>query len=495
MHRFPSLALGFCLSWSLTLRPADAVPPDPVDPDPTDAALLDQERDEIVGSEDFQPVRVALLEGRGADAARELETLLGKGENEDLFWMLQATAWRLGGDDERALAVLEKILEDRGGAFRHKAAFMKADILAREKRFREAVEIYSREILRLTSADRKRELAGIYIRFADSYFEGNGGKAGGEGGKAKAYDKARDFYTRSLDVGPGDEEAARVRFRIGRCLYEEKKFAAAVKYFEAELRTRSTGPRADEMAYYLGLAKLSIGDAVGARRTFLDLLRDHPESELRPQATYQTAKTFGLPVPADDENLERGVRYLRDLVRDGNGERSLLGDAALGIGLSYAHRGKDEEAVRAFRDLVEKFGGEPDVKEVALAWVRIGDARFRQRRLEDAVTAWKKFLAGFPAHSEWRSTQRKLVDVEYTVGFDAFRDERYDEAATSWGTFLERYPLDERSPGIYVLIGKIHYEKERFDEAVVTWRRVVSKYPGTEEASEAQYWVGVTLEK
>ena len=93
MHRFPGLvlALGFCLSWSLIPRAADAAPPDPVDPDPADAAILDQRRDQIVGSDDFLPVRVALLEGRGADAARELEILLGKGENEDLFRMLQAT--------------------------------------------------------------------------------------------------------------------------------------------------------------------------------------------------------------------------------------------------------------------------------------------------------------------------------------------------------------------------------------------------------------------
>ena len=36
MHRFPGLvlALGFCLSWSLIPRAADAAPPDPVDPDP-----------------------------------------------------------------------------------------------------------------------------------------------------------------------------------------------------------------------------------------------------------------------------------------------------------------------------------------------------------------------------------------------------------------------------------------------------------------------------
>ncbi len=457
--------------------------PNPPEKKRPEKKRLDSDVD--IDSKELEQVRIALLERRGGDAAREIESLLGQGGDDSLFLMLQATALRLGGEDEKALAVLERLLRQADGQFRHKAIFARADILARARKFDEAVKIYTREVLRLTSVERKRELAAIYTRFADRYFSD----------EKPAYGKARDFYTRALEIGPAAEDIERLRLRIGLCHFRANQFAEAAKHFESELAARPKGELADQMTLELGNTRIRLGNLLGARRAFLDLVREFPTSPLIARATYNAARTYGIPSPVNDANLERGLRFLREIVAAKEADSKLRSRAAFEIGLSYFRRGRDEDAIGAFRKVIAEFGKLPDVAEVPLAYARIGDAAFRQKKFPDAVEAWKEFLSAFPAHGEWRATQQKIIDVEFTAGLEAFRKKRYNEAASAWERFLDRYPLDARSPQIHLRIGKIHYEKERYEDAIGAWGRLVSKYPGTQQSSEGQYWIGVTLEK
>ena len=78
-----------------------------VEPDPAPAELT---RDEILDSKDLESARIALLEGRGADAARALASLDPKMADGDLVLFLQATAHRLAGDLESAVAIFEKLV-------------------------------------------------------------------------------------------------------------------------------------------------------------------------------------------------------------------------------------------------------------------------------------------------------------------------------------------------------------------------------------------------
>ena len=63
----------------------------------------------------------------------------------------------------------EKHKESRWAA---RSRFGRADILVRKRDYRAAADVYRAEAERLLSDGRRDELAGIYLEFADRYFEG-----------------------------------------------------------------------------------------------------------------------------------------------------------------------------------------------------------------------------------------------------------------------------------------------------------------------------------
>ncbi|MEX2558269.1 MAG: MG2 domain-containing protein, partial [Pirellulales bacterium] len=55
--------------------------------------------------------------------------------------------------------------------------------------------------------------------------------------------------------------------------------------------------------------------------------------------------------------------------------------------------------------------------------------------------------------------------------------------------------LDPRNPAILYEFGHMEYRQEQWEEAIAEWRRLVSKYPDTNESSQAQFMIAVTLEE
>ena len=87
------------------------------------------------------------------------------------------------------------------------------------------------------------------------------------------------------------------------------------------------------------------------------------------------------------------------------------------------------------------------------------------------------------------------METEYLMACEQFAAKKYAEANKLFAEYLAKYPLDPRSPAILLLMNQQNIAEEKWDEAISAWRRLVSKYPGTNQASRAQYLIGVTLEQ
>ncbi|HEV3003963.1 MAG TPA: MG2 domain-containing protein, partial [Pirellulales bacterium] len=91
--------------------------------------------------------------------------------------------------------------------------------------------------------------------------------------------------------------------------------------------------------------------------------------------------------------------------------------------------------------------------------------------------------------------QREIVNTEFLLGYEAREAKRYDEAKKLWTEFQQKYPLDGRNASIVYEFGRMAFKQEKYDDAMTEWRRLVSKYPNTNESSQAQFMIAVTLEE
>ncbi|HXT61139.1 MAG TPA: tetratricopeptide repeat protein, partial [Pirellulales bacterium] len=250
-----------------------------------------------------------------------------------------------------------------------------------------------------------------------------------------------------------------------------------------------------EARYRLGECQLGLGQHEEARRTWQDLLAAYPDdkSERIAEVTFNLSQTYHLPAPQSDEELELGVASLQTFV-ERYPTHKLAGQAFLRIASSYISRGRFEDAVKTLVKFLddERYA---DREETPEARVLLGRSYQLQKKFNEALAAWRDYLAKHPAHASWSEVQRQIVNTEFLLGYEARQAKRYDEARKLWGEFAAKYPLDPRNPGILYEFGRMQFLQDKFDEAIAEWRRLVAKYPNTNESSQAQFMIAATLEE
>lgn len=414
-----------------------------------------------------------------------------------------------------------------------RSRFGRADVLVRQRNYRAAGLIYQAEAQRLLSTDRRDELAGIYLEFADRYFEGDKDDPS-EKGKPK-YGQALTWYQESLKLTPSVATRRRVELRIAHSQRELGKLAEAIATYQNFLKRYSgeKTPAIDkapaamivQATYQLGRAQLAAGQLENARRTWQDFLASEvgkaDGGDLLAEASYRLAHTYSVPAPGSITHLELGVAAHENFLK-AYPKSKLAPQASLEIAQSYAHHGRYEQAVSRLQTLIRNVDAE--AKQIPLARNLLGRALASQKKFTEAIAAWREFLDKHPSDPNWSNVQRVVINTEYTMAEVQRVEKNYDAARNLWVTFLNKYPLDNRAPQILFLFGHMKFSEgltqwqkeldaakvdgavltkpippkaktqKLFEEAIADWQQLVKKYPNTQQASQAAFSIGTTRE-
>ncbi|MBT6483831.1 MAG: tetratricopeptide repeat protein, partial [Planctomycetaceae bacterium] len=418
-----------------------------------------------------------------------------------------------------------------------RARFGQADVFARQRNYRKAGEIYRAEAERLLSRGRKDKLAAIYLEFAHRYFKGIPAK---DPSAKPDYTQALAYYQEALKLEPSLAVRHDVEPRIGRCFHELGKHGEAIAAYRSYLaRYADEKTKADdrtpantevEVRFQLGRSQLTAGQNAEARKTWQDLVQQKPEFLKKPGfaaaeriavATYQIARTFGMPAPGTIGDLELGVTALESFLK-AYPKHKLAPQAEFDIAQGYAHHGRYDQAIAQLQTLIGN-KTHAETKQVADARKLLGDSYFAQKNFTEAIAAWREFLDKHPTNAGWANVQRLVINSEFQMGEEQRRQKNYAAARKQWETFLNKYPLDSRAAHLLLRFGEMNYAaaaaeqrkelegkqpdddtpdsrrvtpaaQKLFDLAIADWTRLVSKYPGSNEASRAAYLIGVTLE-
>jgi len=370
-----------------------------------------------------------------------------------------------------------------------RARFAKAMALARKGDARAAEVIFRAEAEYLLSADRKQQLAGIYLEFADAHFRP------AKRDQKPDYAKALQFYQKALEMGPKPDKRAEVELLVAQCHQQTDNNAEAAKAYAAFIAAHPNHALEIEARYRLGQCRLAEGNLREARRVWQDLLAkfNDTKSERVADAAFHLAKTWRIPEPKTREELTLGVAALTAFI-ERFPTHKLASLAHLEIAKSYVHRGRHEDAVACLGRFIEDQRYK-DRKEVSDAYNLLGQSYQLQKKFTEALAVWREYLVKFPAQEAWTSVQKEIVDTEYLMGLEQYKAKDYQAAARLLAEFLSKYPLDSRAPGILFLFGQMNHQQRKWDAAIADWRRLTSKYPRTEEASHAQFMIARTTEE
>ncbi len=408
----------------------------------------------------------------------------------DYLAYLRGRALFFQGQYDQAVAAFDGLSREfPQSPWARRARFASAAAMVQKGDFQSAEQVYRREADALLSADRKQELADIYLHFADSYFRPP------KDDQKPDYQQALEFYQKALELGPKPEKRTEIELVVAQCQQELGKTSEAIALYEQFIKEHAESPLAIEARFRLGQCLMAEQRPAEARRAWQDLLAAHGNaaSPRIAEAAFQLSRTWGMPDPQNDEQLTLGLAAL-DAFLERFPNHELAGEAHLDAARSLIGRGRHQDATTRLETFLAD-ERHRQLNEIPAARVLLGQAYLAQKKFTEAIAAWRDYLARHPTDAAWSTVQQQVINVEYLMALDQYRARDFAAARKLLGEFVAKYPLDSRHPGVLVLLGQMDYKEKQWDAAIAQWRRVVSKYPGSEEASFAQYLIAATLEQ
>ena len=392
-------------------------------------------------------------------------------------------------------------------AWRFKATFLKAQALIEQKRFQPAAALYQSEAARLLAADRKQELVGVIVAFADKLAAKPDPNA--PDAPQPDYVKAGNLYTKALGMEISREFRDELVFKKARALQQTGDFGQAVRDFQAyltEFDPAWTGPAGSGAArlpqrnpppagkhvamarYRLAESQIQAGNLVAGRMELEDLLKaaNAPLDEVVPfQAELGTPE--GKRLPAEIRWLLVQSYFTQPTVVSVNAGQP-------GQPVQQAARNFLYANAAVLGQVIGNTGGLPTTDALLFA--------LREGELDPAIKTCREFLAACPEGSRAVRAAWMIAEASQSAG-------RAEDAIQAYRDFIAgrgfRLPAGEAAQNFEVeigaapathlsnlkmralfRIGAILGQQKKREEAIAAWQSYVKDYPNGPQWAESQ---------
>jgi len=494
----------------------------------------------------LDPLRVEMRAERYEQAATIADKLIAaKDPKADEADYLKALAMFHAKKFAAALAEAQQLVSVfPTSVWRYKATFLQAQVLVEQKKFQEAAAIYQSEAARLLAAGRKQELVGIIVAFADKLTAKSDVNL--PDAPKPDFPKAYTLYSKALGMEISRELRDELVYKKARAIQQASSFSQAALDFQAyltEFDPAWSGPAGSASArlplqnpppagkhaawarYRLAEVQIQSNNISVARMELEDLLKmldtpqvipaelqaelptaagrtlpaeirwlmlqtyfTHPADAPTPRNTNGQAigNTAGLPTTdmilcaVRAGELDQAIKTCHNFLTEfPKGSRAVR--AAWMIAEAYQSANRAEDAIKAYRDFIAGDAFHLEEGETALrfdeelraapathlanlkmrALFRIGSLLAQQKKREEAIATWQSYVKDYPNGPQWSDSQNAIINAEFQMGMDALTDKSEALALQRFDEFLRAHPLDERSPRILYLFGAVHEAKAR----------------------------------
>lgn len=433
-------------------------------------------------SENLAELKAALRSRQYSQAVALVDSsVAANGAQADEALYLKATALLLSKKFPEAEAASQQLVSKWPKSdWRFKAIFLRAQAFVEQKKFAEAAKIYEAEAGRILSTERKEELVGEILRFAEKL------QAKPDPNVPDApkpdFNKAYSLYTKALEMELPREFRDDILFRKARASQQGRSSAQAIRDYQtylAEYDPSWSGPagagsdrrqnplpagkHVDEARYDLAESRVENGAPEAARLEIEDLEKRNPDPVLLEKARWLRIQTYIQPTNRRE---------------DGAGGR---GEASEGL-------------VNNIMAPIGNTGGVPTIDSRLYRPVQ-GD-------LDMALKACRDYLAAYPSGSRAIRAKWMIAEVLEAAG-------RSDEAIAAYRAFLNEeggaLPKGEAanaieeeigtSPATFLVnlkmravfrIGSIFASQKKQEQAIAAWQEYAKEYPNGPQWSECQ---------
>ncbi len=329
-------------------------------------------------------------------------------------------------------------------------------------------------------------------------------REGAEAYQAEDHDKARQAYTKGLELAAGKAPADLLDYGLGWLDYSDQKYDAAARHFlnvsnfqpqsglywDAQyllagceyLETKYDDAKAiygrialkapseveETAAYWRGWCDYALGHYDFSLEEFKKVA-ETSEGDLKARADWASAESA-----YEMKNYADAAGYYQKALKD-QPSPGLLLDCYSGLGWSYFQQEKYQEAVEAFQNAVRQDPSAPLGLESQL---RTGDCYYNLHDYPKAENAYRSLVdnhAGPPTE----------LDAQEQIGWCAYRQEKFSDAINTWGALLKKSDTDNRKSRLIYWTAWAYFRLKDFDHASSEFKEVETDYPKDPLAPES----------
>ncbi|MDR9419506.1 tetratricopeptide repeat protein [Gracilimonas sp.] len=287
------------------------------------------------------------------------------------------------------------------------------------------------------------------------------------------YSQAIEEFQTVINKYPGTEWAARSQYNIGDSYYNAGEYEQAIQAYKKVLDQYPKSDYIIEAINGIEYAQLSAGQTDSSSAILEDFLSDNPTSSTADQLRYRQALNA-----FQTGDYENAIREFRQYLRVTNSEE-LMPEAYSNLGESYRQLNQTENAIEAYRSIVEEF---PNHDLAASALTSLGSLNFSKGAYGASHANYAQLLETAP-----RFRQEAFVGM----GNASLAQGNIEQAKEEYESALQ---INEDNEAAKVGLGKAAIQEEEFDKAQELLDPIADQN-STEIGAEAQYYLGEILQK
>ncbi len=276
--------------------------------------------------------------------------------------------------------------------------------------------------------------------------------------KRADYERAIPSFRRFVaNPGPDRRMLNDGYLRLADCYFITANYEAALNYYD---RAIDLGLVDLDYAWFQKAITLGVMGRYQEKVAHLqEFLKAFPRSSLADDAQYELGNTWLML-----NNNRQAMNSFRHVVEH-HTHSSHVRSAMLKTGLIHYNEQADEEALKVFREVIERYPGTPESQE---ALVAMRNVYVDMNRVDEFIRFTENL--GFAD-----ITAAQQDSLTYQASENRYMQGDCRAAIEGFGAYLERFPEGIFSLNAHYYRAECLYRMERFEEALPGFRHVISK--------------------
>ncbi|MBN1869610.1 MAG: tetratricopeptide repeat protein [Candidatus Omnitrophica bacterium] len=298
------------------------------------------------------------------------------------------------------------------------------------------------------------------------------------------YKKAKDAFLELIRKFPSHQLAEDASFKLAETEFNMRAYENAIRYFDDYVLKFPKSRRHAQAFFYIGESYYYLENYLKAVTYYAKTAEIAYDEKLILMAKVSLGWSY---LKLEKFSLAR--QYFEESYQFAREKGILSDDVFLGQATFYAETGKLQDAINAYKELVEKF---PDSERIIEAYLGLANTYYQNKEYAKAV---KNYLYVIEHAANGPSHQHNLEKSYFGLAWSYLKAGNINQAVESFQTIKNKTESKTVKISALTQIGDAYQDVGQFEQAIKVYDDILKNFPDSLYTDYVQYRQAIALLK